>query len=71
MLRPRRSAPLGFHHVAVATRDLESSHRFYTEAMGFELVKVVTGKTPEGGWSKHAFYETGGDAKENTGLKVA
>ncbi len=49
-----------FHHVAVATRDLEISHRFYTEAMGFELAKVVTGKTPEGGWSKHVFYETGG-----------
>jgi catechol 2,3-dioxygenase-like lactoylglutathione lyase family enzyme len=60
MLGARRSA-MAFHHVAVATRDLESSHRFYIEAMGFELVKVVTGKTPEGGWSKHAFYETGGD----------
>jgi catechol 2,3-dioxygenase-like lactoylglutathione lyase family enzyme len=52
---------MAFHHVAVATRDLESSHRFYTKAMGFELAKVVTGKTPEGGWSKHVFYETGGD----------
>lgn len=52
---------MAFHHVAVATRDLDASHRFYTKAMGFELVKVVTGKTPEGGWSKHAFYETGGE----------
>ena len=50
-----------FHHIAVAARDIEASHRFYTEAMGFELAKVVTGKTPEGGWSKHLFYDTGGD----------
>lgn len=52
---------MAFHHVAIATRDLAASHRFYSEAMGFELTKVITGKTPEGGWSKHAFYDTGGD----------
>lgn len=49
-----------FHHVAVATRDTHATHRFYTEATGFELVKVVADKTPEGGWAKHLFYETGG-----------
>src|SRR2546421_509771 len=32
---------MAFHHVALATRDLEATHRFYTEAMGFELVKAV------------------------------
>ena len=52
---------MAFHHVAVATRDIEASHRFYSQAMGFELVKAVAGKTPEGGWSKHLFYDTGGD----------
>ena len=31
---------MGFHHVAIATRDLDATHRFYTEAMGFELVQV-------------------------------
>ena len=50
---------MGFHHVAVATRNLEASHAFYTGPMGFRLVKVVAGKT-EGGFSKHLFYETGG-----------
>ncbi|MBK9179954.1 MAG: VOC family protein [Acidimicrobiales bacterium] len=51
---------MGFHHVALATRDLEATHRFYTEVMGFRLVKVVAGATPEQtGWSKHVFYETG------------
>ena len=53
---------MGFHHVAIATRDLDATHRFYTEAMGFELAKVVAGKSPEGGWAKHVFYRTpGGD----------
>lgn len=52
---------MGFHHVAMACRDTEANHRFYTESMGFELVKVVVGKTPGGGWAKHFFYETGGN----------
>ena len=52
---------MGFHHVAFATRDTAATHRFYTEEMGFELVKVVTSPTPgeHGGWSKHFFYSTG------------
>jgi catechol 2,3-dioxygenase-like lactoylglutathione lyase family enzyme len=51
---------MGFHHVAIATRDLPATHRFYTEAMGFALVKVVVAPTPESGWAKHLFYDTGG-----------
>jgi catechol 2,3-dioxygenase-like lactoylglutathione lyase family enzyme len=52
---------MGYHHVAIATRDLEATHRFYTEAMGFELAKVEAGPTDEPpGWAKHLFYETGG-----------
>jgi catechol 2,3-dioxygenase-like lactoylglutathione lyase family enzyme len=51
---------MGFHHVALATRDTEATHRFYTEVMGFELVKVVAAPTPDGtGFSKHFFYATG------------
>ena len=53
---------MGFHHVALATKDLAATHRFYGEVMGFELVKVVAGPTPEGGWAKHVFYRTGDDA---------
>lgn len=56
---------MGFHHVALATRDSTATHRFYTEVMGFELVKVVTGPTPPSapgeestGFSKHFFYDT-------------
>ena len=38
---------MAFHHVALATRDLDATHRFYTEAMGFELVKAVVAPTEE------------------------
>jgi catechol 2,3-dioxygenase-like lactoylglutathione lyase family enzyme len=51
---------MGFHHVAIATRDLDATHRFYTEAMGFELVKVDAIPILEGGWARHLFYDTGG-----------
>lgn len=48
-----------FHHLAVATRDIRATDVFYSEAMGFDLVKVEVGKTPDGGWAKHFFYDTG------------
>jgi catechol 2,3-dioxygenase-like lactoylglutathione lyase family enzyme len=52
---------MGFHHVALATRDTRATHHFYTEAMGFELVKAVVGPTDHpDGWAKHLFYDTGG-----------
>ncbi len=53
---------MGFHHVALATRDTAATHEFYTSVMGFNLVKVVTAPTPgeHGGWSKHFFYDTNG-----------
>lgn len=54
-------SPMAFHHVALATPDIDTTHRFYTEVMGFEMVKVVIGPTPEGGWAKHVFYDTGGN----------
>jgi catechol 2,3-dioxygenase-like lactoylglutathione lyase family enzyme len=52
--------PMALHHVALATRDLTATHRFYTEAMGFTLAKVQIGPTEtEGGWARHVFYDTG------------
>jgi catechol 2,3-dioxygenase-like lactoylglutathione lyase family enzyme len=52
---------MGFHHTAFATRDVDGTHRFYTEAMGFDLAKVVVGPTDAGGWAKHLFYEISPD----------
>jgi len=50
---------MAFHHVAIATNDLEATHHFYSEVMGFELAKAEVGPAPEGGWARHLFYDTG------------
>ena len=53
---------MGIHHIAFATDDVAKTHAFYTDMMGFELVKTVVGPTEnEGGWARHVFYDTGGD----------
>jgi len=52
---------MGFHHLAVATRDAVANDIFYERVMGFRLVKVEAGQTPSGGWAKHLFYDTGGN----------
>lgn len=63
---------MGFHHVALATNDTAATHRFYTEVMGFELVKVVAAPTPNDGdgFTKHFFYATGapGDGSGDPGM---
>ncbi len=51
---------MGVHHIALATRDAKGNHEFYTNAMGFSLVRVEVGPTEgPGGWAKHLFYDTG------------
>src|SRR5438046_2231033 len=50
---------MAFHHLAFATRNLDETHAFYTDVMGFTLVKAVANETPDGGWAKHVFYDTG------------
>lgn len=51
---------MAFHHVAFATKDPSATHAFYTEVMGFRLVKVVVNPTPDDtGWARHFFYDTG------------
>ena len=52
---------MAFHHVAITTKDLDATHRFYTEAMGFDLVKVEAQPTHarRAGWARHLFYDTG------------
>jgi catechol 2,3-dioxygenase-like lactoylglutathione lyase family enzyme len=49
-----------FHHVAIATKDVDATHRFYTEVMGFRLVHAEAAPNPEQtGWARHLFYDTG------------
>jgi catechol 2,3-dioxygenase-like lactoylglutathione lyase family enzyme len=50
---------MSFHHVAITTKDLSATHRFYTEAAGFALAKVDVLDSPVGGWMRHALYDTG------------
>jgi catechol 2,3-dioxygenase-like lactoylglutathione lyase family enzyme len=49
---------MGVNHIAIAVKDIQATHRFYTEAMGFSLVKVEI--VPKGeSFMRHAFYSTG------------
>lgn len=50
---------MSYHHVAIATRDMQATHDFYTQAMGFELVRVEKAQTGPEAWAKHFFYDTG------------
>jgi len=49
---------MGVNHIAVTVKDIEATHEFYTEAMGFDLVKVEINETG-GGFNRHVFYSTG------------
>jgi len=49
---------MGVSHIALAVKDIEATHHFYTEAMGFALVKVEV-VPQKGGFARHAFYSTG------------
>jgi len=48
----------GIHHVAYACRDIEETHKFYDELMGFELVHTELNRVGEG-YFRHIFYDTG------------
>ena len=54
---------MGYHHLALVTRDIKAIHAFYEGVMGFELVKVEVQPQPEGGWVKHFFYRMEDDSK--------
>ena len=54
---------MGYHHLALACKDIQAIHAFYEGVMGFELVKVEVGPVPEGGWAKHFFYRMEDDSK--------
>ena len=54
---------MGYHHLALACRDIQAIHEFYEELMGFELVKVEIAPVREGGWAKHFFYRMEDDHK--------
>jgi catechol 2,3-dioxygenase-like lactoylglutathione lyase family enzyme len=50
------------HHLAIAPKNFERSHAFYTEVMGFKVVHAVKRQAmggPDVGWTKHVFYDSG------------
>lgn len=53
---------MGYHHLALAARDMKALHAFYEGVMGFDLVKVEVGPSPGGGWAKHYFYRMENDS---------
>lgn len=53
---------MGYHHLALAAKDMAAIHQFYEGVMGFELVKVEVQPSPEGGWAKHFFYRMENDS---------
>ena len=52
---------MGYHHLALAAKDMAETHAFYEDVMGFELVKVEIAPVMGGGWGKHFFYRIDGD----------
>ena len=54
---------MGYHHLALAARDMAAIHNCYEGVMGFELVKAEIGASPQGGWAKHFFYRMEDDSK--------
>ncbi len=54
---------MGYHHLALAAKDMKSIHQFYEGVLGFELVKTEIGPAPQGGWAKHFFYRMEDDSK--------
>lgn len=54
---------MGYHHLALAARDMKAIHEFYEGIMDFQLVKVEIGPVPDGGWAKHFFYRMEDDSK--------
>ena len=53
---------MGYHHLALAARDMKAIHHFYEGVLGFELVKTEVAPSPQGGWAKHFFYRMENDS---------
>ena len=53
------SSPAGLHHVAYACKDIEATHHFYEDLMGFKLVHTEVETFEDGGYFRHIFYDLG------------
>lgn len=61
-LTPERTAPdaatPALHHVAFACRDVDETHRFYSEVLGLTLVRTEVKGSPRH-YLRHIFYDLG------------
>lgn len=48
----------GLHHVAYACKDIEATHKFYSEALDLKLIHTELTRFA-GGWFRHIFYDLG------------
>ena len=53
------TAPVGVHHVAYACRDVEATHHFYEDLMGFPLVHTEVERFKGDAYMRHVFYDLG------------
>ena len=45
---------VGTHHMSFIAKDIEATHKFYTEVLGFKLVRAVEeDKFPDGQAGRH------------------
>ena len=51
--------PVGLHHVAYVCQDLEATHHFYEDLLGFRLVHTEVETFETGGFFRHTFYDLG------------
>jgi catechol 2,3-dioxygenase-like lactoylglutathione lyase family enzyme len=49
----------GLHHVAYACKDIEATHHFYEDLMGFKLIHTEVQPFKGGGYFRHVFYDLG------------
>ena len=54
-----QGSPVGLHHVAYACKDIEATHHFYEDLMGFTLVHTEVESFENGGFFRHVFYDLG------------
>ncbi len=58
MADTKASIPMGVNHLVLNVRDIDASHRFYTEVLGYEQVGTLTG--PIAATMNMRFYSTHG-----------
>ena len=56
---------MGISHIALAVKDLGATHRFYTDVMGFDLVKVEIADM-RGGKARHCLLYTSPSPRDRT-----